>query len=163
MKPHSHSLPLPSLPAPVSALADRDGLARCMALSQAVCEQLGLTDDDEQAVRLAVEEACVNVVSHGYKGKEPGLLGLTFELPNGHTLQAHIRDQATPFHPDQAPMPSLSDDVEDRPVGGLGWMLIRQMMPPVSYTSTAQGNTLVLQRELQQPVALAAGPSQPLP
>ena len=152
MKPPSPSTHLPALPPAVHALADRDGLTRCMALSETTCQQLALSNDDQQAVRLAVEEACVNVVNHGYKGVAPGLLSLEFRLPDAHTLQALIGDQAVPFFPDEAPTPDLLADVDDRPVGGLGWMLIRQMMPPVDYISDAQGNTLVLQRSLQQPV-----------
>ncbi len=153
MNTHHPSPYLPALPAPVRALADRDGLTRCLDLSETVCLQLGLSADDMQAVRLSVEEACVNVVSHGYKGQAPGLLGLSFHLVDPHTLQAHIQDQATPFHPDQAPPPDLLADVEDRPIGGLGWMMIRQMMPPVDYISNANGNTLVLERHLQEPLA----------
>lgn len=133
--------------------ANREGLAQCMALSETVCRQLALSNEDEQAVRLAVEEACVNVVNHGYKGQEPGLLQLEFRLADNQTLQARIGDQAKPFFPNEAPTPDLLADVDDRPIGGLGWMLIRQMMPPVDYISDAHGNTLILQRVLQQPVA----------
>lgn len=153
MTPHPPSPGQPGLPPPVRALANRDGLARCLALAEAVCQQLDLSGDDTQAVRLSVEEACVNVVSHGYKGREPGLLGLAFHLVNPHTLQAHIQDEAPPFHPDRAPTPDLMADVEDRPIGGLGWMMIRQLMPPVDYISDASGNTLVLERQLQHPLA----------
>lgn len=142
---------MPDLPPGVQVLADRDGLASCLALSEAVCQRLALSPEDSQAVRLAVEEACVNVVNHGYKGRPPGLLSLAFVLLDHQTLQAHIGDQAPPFHPDQAPQPDLLADADDRPVGGLGWMLIRQMMPPVDYSSSEQGNVLVLQRALQQP------------
>jgi len=124
-----------------------------MALSDTTCQQLALSNDDLQAVRLAVEEACVNVVNHGYKDRAPGLLSLEFRLPDAQTLQALIGDQAVPFFPNEAPpTPDLLADIDNRPVGGLGWMLIRQMMPPVNYISDAQGNTLVLQRSLQQPV-----------
>ena len=153
MTPHTPAPSQPGLPPPVSTLANREGLARCLSLAETVCQQLGLADDDMQAVRLSVEEACVNVVSHGYKDREPGLLGLAFHVVNPHTLQAHIQDQAPPFHPDQAPVPDLLADVDDRPIGGLGWMLIRQMMPPVDYISDANGNTLVLERHLQQSLA----------
>lgn len=119
-----------------------------MALTQAVCSGLALSGDDAHAVRLAVEEACANVVHHGYRSRLPGPLGLEFRWTGPHTLQAHIHDQAPAFHPDWAPAPDVSSDTQDRPVGGLGWMLIRQLMPPVAYTSHPHGNTLVLQRQV---------------
>ena len=134
----------------IHTTAHTDGLARCRELTQQVCTRLGLESEDAHAIQLAVEEACTNVVVHGYKGVSAGSLGLSFALLDGHHLLARIHDHAAPFHPDQAPTPDLSSDVDDRPVGGLGWLLIRQMMPPIDYRSDATGNTLVLQRTLRQ-------------
>lgn len=134
----------------VHTTARPEGLAQCQTLTREVCERLSLDAEDGYAVRLAVEEACTNLVNHGYKHQPPGPLSLRFVLIGGCHLQAHIRDQAAPFHPDQAPAPDLVSDAEHRPVGGLGWMLIRQMMPPLDYRSDDTGNTLVLQRQLRR-------------
>jgi methionyl-tRNA formyltransferase len=132
----------------IRTIAQPDGLVRCRELTQQVCKRLELDAEDAHAVQLAVEEACTNVVVHGYKGMSPGLLELGFTLLDGRHLLAHIHDHAPPFHPDQAPTPDLSADVDERPVGGLGWLLIRQMMPPIDYRIDPTGNTLVLNRTL---------------
>ena len=116
-----------------------------------------MADDDRQAVRLAVEEACTNVVDHGYAGQAAGPLSLVFRLTAADTLEAQIRDQAPPFHPDQARLPDLLSDSDDRPVGGLGWYFIKQVMTEVDYTSSTEGNCLYLRRRLSAKTATPEG------
>jgi serine/threonine-protein kinase RsbW len=135
----------------VCVRADLDGLARCLALSQASCARWGLCDEDSQALRLAVEEACTNIVDHGYPSGLPGPLTLEFCFPEPGWAEAHIFDQATPFHPDDATEPDLAAALEDRPIGGLGWFFIKQVMTEVTYRSDAQGNALCLRRRLVSP------------
>lgn len=137
--------------AAVQVSGDRVGLARCLALVEAVCAGLALEPDDALAVRLAVEEACSNVVDHGYAGREPGPLALSFSLPEPDVLLAQVRDQAPAFHPDQAPAPDLLAEADERAIGGLGWHLIRQVMTAWDYTSGADGNCLSLARRLATP------------
>lgn len=138
----------------VCVRADRDGLARCLALTEATCTKLALGDEDTMALRLAVEEACTNIVDHGYPAGQAGPLSLTFSAPQPGWLEARIDDQATPFHPDNAREPDLLASVEDRPIGGLGWFFIKQVMTQVDYHSDDQGNRLRLLRRLTTPPAL---------
>lgn len=151
--PTAHAQPIQAL----HVHADRNGLADCLALTESVCHLLALADVDAQAVRLAVEEACSNVVEHGYGDRPAGPLDLAFRLAAPDMLEAEVGDQAPPFHPDQAPEPDLLSDSDDRPIGGLGWFFIRQVMTEVAYTSTASGNRLVLRRKLTTPVAIGVG------
>lgn len=158
----THAVPLPSplSPAPPLAVvrvqADREGLAQCLALVESVCARLTLAPGDAQAVHLAVEEACSNVVGHGYAGQTPGPLELTFHLVAPDVLQAEVADRAPPFHPDEAPEPDLLSDSDDRAIGGLGWFFIRQVMTEVDYLSTDQGNRLILRRKLAAPVSASS-------
>lgn len=156
-----HLPPLSAAPlAVVRVQADREGLAQCLALVESVCGHLALAAEDAQAVHLAVEEACSNVVGHGYAGQAPGPLELAFHLAAPDVLQAEVADRAPPFHPDEAPEPDLLSDSDDRPIGGLGWFFIRQVMTEVDYLSTDQGNRLILRRKLATPVS---APSQGTP
>jgi serine/threonine-protein kinase RsbW len=134
--------------ASIDTLADTAGLAACLQLTTDLCERLALADDDAQAIRLAVEEACTNVVNHGYAGQAVGPLALSFHLADDDCLQARIRDKAKPFHPDEAPEPDLLSESSDRPIGGLGWFFIKQVMTSVAYASDSHGNCLFLTRKL---------------
>jgi serine/threonine-protein kinase RsbW len=149
-------LPTPQTPRAAAAdavcvRADRDGLAHCLALSRATCARWGLGDEDSQALRLAVEEACTNIVDHGYPTDRPGPLTLEFRFSEPGWAEVHIFDRATPFHPDDAHEPDLSAELDDRPIGGLGWFFIKQVMTDVTYRSDAQGNALCLRRRLVSP------------
>lgn len=159
MTPTEH-VPPPTPNEPLGAvqvLANREGLTACLALTERLCTQWALAGEDAQAVRLAVEEACSNVVEHGYAGQPPGPLTLAFHLVAPDVLEAQVCDQAQPFHPSDAPQPDLLSDSDDRPIGGLGWFFIQQVMTEVTYTSQASGNCLCLRRKLASPVAAPAG------
>ncbi len=142
-----------------SGTADRAGVAGCLAWSEHLCAQLPMDEAGAFALRLAIEEVCVNIADHGYGGQAPGPLSVgVWHHPCGPQphMEVHIRDQATPFHPEDAPEPDLSASVQARRVGGLGWFLIRQLMDSIAYTTTAQGNCLRMVKHLSAQVGVGA-------
>lgn len=152
--------PLPDKPHAVlissfEGRADPAGLARCMQLTEQVCQQLHIGEEDRYAVQLAVEEACTNIVDHAYAGGAPGPLLLQFWLDqpgSARELILLIRDEAPGFDPNSAPAPDLSVSVEDRPIGGLGWFLIKNVMDAFEHTAlTPTGNRLRLLKRLSGP------------
>lgn len=95
-------------------------------------------------VKLAVEEACTNIILHGYADKEPGPIKLTLEADD-HRIRVSIEDNAPAFAPDGIAQPDLQSDWQEREVGGLGWHLIRQVMDETHYRSDPEkGNRLTL-------------------
>ena len=108
------------------------------------CRSAGATDGDEFALKLAVEEACVNVIVHGYAGREPGPVSVAFRSdPDRYVVT--IEDRAAPFQPDALPEPDLASGWNEREIGGLGWWLIRKMVDEVEYESRpGRGNRLTL-------------------
>ncbi|MBY0465879.1 MAG: ATP-binding protein [Burkholderiales bacterium] len=140
--------------------ANREGLTHCMALSETICGQLNLGAEDAYAIRLAVEEACTNIVNHGYAGTEPGPMQLAFKLrqaDDARQVIIELQDAATPFHPEDAKAPDVLSDAEDRAVGGLGWFFIQSTMDEVHYRSEGGNNCLTLTRTLTAPVAPSGG------
>jgi anti-sigma regulatory factor (Ser/Thr protein kinase) len=137
-----------------TGLADRDGLASCMALTDEAATRLSLSEEDMFALRLAVEEACTNIVAHGYAGHAPGPMSvemwLTRPAATSGQLTVLIRDRATPFHPDNAKEPDLDADADERAIGGLGWFFIKSLMNEVTYDSEDGGNCLRLVKLLTQ-------------
>jgi serine/threonine-protein kinase RsbW len=108
------------------------------------CERAGATPSDEFAVKLAVEEACVNVMTHGYVGREPGPISVTFRS-DPERFVVTIADLAEPFQPETVPEPDLKSGWIEREIGGLGWWLIRKMVDDVEYESRpGSGNRLTL-------------------
>jgi anti-sigma regulatory factor (Ser/Thr protein kinase) len=81
---------------------------------------------------------------YGYSGGRTGPITVEYRLDDG-AVTLTILDQAPPFPPDQAPEPPIDADVTARPIGGLGWHLVKRMMDEISYCSDPRGgNRLTL-------------------
>jgi anti-sigma regulatory factor (Ser/Thr protein kinase) len=110
-------------------------------------EQAGLEAGlDEVAIcrcQLAVDEACTNIIEHGYEGEGRGSIDLLCE-PGAGELVITIVDHAKPFDPDAIPEPTLNASLEDMQVGGLGLYFMRQVMDAVEFTYADGNNKLVL-------------------
>ena len=92
---------------------------------------------------MAMNEATTNVIEHGYHGR-PGILEVEVEY-DGDTLVVRVRDQAPVFDPALAPAPDLTLPLEQRPFGGMGVHLMRQLTDELSYRTRCDGwNELVL-------------------
>ncbi|HEX4852869.1 MULTISPECIES: SpoIIE family protein phosphatase [Arenimonas] len=92
-------------------------------------------------VHLVVEEVACNVIDHGAEdGREPTLeLVATVE---GNQLSMEFRDDGRPFDPLSQPTPDLYADIADRPIGGLGVHLIRELAEDVAYARDDGQNIL---------------------
>lgn len=99
---------------------------------------------------VVLDEVATNIVSHGYAGMPPGPLRVVVACePSRVTLT--IADRAQPFDPAQAPPPDLTSDWEARPIGGLGWHLVRHLTDELRYTTDPHGgNVLMLVKRLNR-------------
>lgn len=110
-------------------------------LEQAVLV-LGGSEDDAGDLVLAVNEAVTNVLLHGYNS-QPGPVILCVEVANDD-LRVILTDSAPPFDPTRVPPPDIFLPLEDRPLGGLGVHMMRQLTDELVYTVTENGkNELV--------------------
>jgi anti-sigma regulatory factor (Ser/Thr protein kinase) len=107
------------------------------------CQGFGLDCRTAYDVRLAVDEACTNVIQHAYAGRG-GRVKITID-----TIKCGVRvticDWGTPFDPLAVPTPDVAAPLEERPLGGLGLFLMRQMMDEVDFQfDTDDGNRLTM-------------------
>ena len=121
-----------------------ENLPALLRFVEDACGRAGASASDVFAVKLAVEEACVNVMTHGYVGRDAGPISIAI-ASDPERFVVTIADQATPFDPDTIPDPDLKAGWSEREIGGLGWWLIRKMIDEVSYESRpGDGNRLTL-------------------
>ena len=121
-------------------------------------EQLRAAEMDSVNARkaeLASEEALVNIIHHAYKEKT-GNIDIEFTAIAGVQVEIEIRDTGPPFNPLQQkttfdPLASI----EEREIGGLGILFIRQYMDEVRYRRDKDTNVLILIKRLN-----VTGPSQ---
>ena len=118
---------------------------------EGACAGAGLPEDVALAERLAAEEACTNVIRHGYRGVAPGPVAVGIAREASRVVVT-IEDRGIPFDPADAPPPPVDGPAEARPLGGLGWHLIRQVMDEVHHAHDARtGNRLTLVKHLPPP------------
>lgn len=120
-----------------------ESLADIRAFVAQAAEQAGLGERAVYAVRLAVDEACTNIIEHAYGGEGRGEIECTCVIkPQGLTII--LRDRGKPFAPDSIPPPDLSLPIEELPLRGAGLHLIRKLMDEVTFRFSEEGNELTL-------------------
>jgi serine/threonine-protein kinase RsbW len=116
-------------------------------IDSACREHPGMDDAFIYDMKLAVDEACTNIITHGYAGMDPGSVILALELDEGQ-VRMTITDFGHPFEPSEVPIPDIEAALEDRPAGGFGLYFIYQTMDDVDYITTEDGNCLILTKRL---------------
>ena len=97
--------------------------------------------------KLAVDEACTNVVKHGYKGMSGGFIEIVI-TGNGREFSIAIHDTGRGFDLRNVKSPDLKMYVETRKRGGLGVFIMNQLMDEVRYRAGHDGNVLTMVKRL---------------
>ncbi|WP_420456394.1 ATP-binding protein [Rubrivirga sp.] len=141
--------PRPTARPEITRPATRAHLPALLAFLDRAVAEGGVGDDVLFPLHLAVEEACANVIAHGYAGGA-GPLTLGVEVGPG-AVAVTLTDEARPFDPASAPLPP-SGPADERPVGGLGWHLIRETTDEVRHEAVpGGGNRLTLVKHRPPP------------
>ena len=68
--------------------------------------------------------------------------------PDPPAVKITFADSGIPFDPLNAPPPDVNLPAEERPIGGLGIFLVRELMDDVSYRYENGKNTLAFEKRL---------------
>jgi anti-sigma regulatory factor (Ser/Thr protein kinase) len=107
------------------------------------CARSGVRPEVSDALVLATDEVCANVVLHGYGVNDPGPLAVAVEC-TGDATRVTITDAGRPFDPASAAAPTLDAPWQERAVGGLGWLLVRQLVDELRYERCSETNRVTL-------------------
>ena len=127
----------------IEAPAELDQLESLLGFVTGFLQERGVRTDRIPPVRLAVEEALVNVFNYAYPDGK-GAVELRIDTQEDGDIVLEIVDWGVPFDMVSAPEPDLNEDVDHRKVGGLGLVLIRKMAKKVRYLRKDQRNKLTL-------------------
>ena len=114
-----------------------------------MCNSLDAPLNVTAQVQLAVEEAVVNVMDYAYPAGTRGELTVEVQADD-EQLQFIIRDTGIPFDPTTTPEIDTTLSAKDRPIGGLGIHLVRQIMDDVQYRRIGEFNVLTLIKKYQK-------------
>ena len=115
---------------------------------QQVTERLGIEASLAKQIKLAVEEAVVNVMDYAYPAGMTGDIDV-LAMSDGQWLKFVITDRGVAFDPTEKEKADTTLTVEERPVGGMGILLVRELMDSINYERTDGQNVLTLKKKIE--------------
>ena len=121
----------------------------CLAeFVETICESAGVSHSLMMNLDLALEEAVTNVMLYAYPEGTTGQVEVECMSEDG-LLTFQIRDAGAPFDPTQQADADVTLGVQERPIGGLGIFLVRQIMDEVRYERKNDKNVLTLVKRIE--------------
>lgn len=116
-------------------------------IDRACSEHLAIDQRTRYDLKLAVEEACANVITHGYADMNPGSIILRLEFDPEQVLVT-LTDFGHPFEPYEPDAPDVEASLEDGLTHGFGLYFIYRTMDHIDYTTAVDGNHLTFVKRL---------------
>jgi sigma-B regulation protein RsbU (phosphoserine phosphatase) len=112
---------------------------------QEVIEEIGCSKKLISDVVIAINEACMNIMQHAYKGDKSGEILLEIQKDSGD-LKVLLTDYAEPVDPEMI----RPRELEDVKPGGLGTYFIREIMDECVYGNldNSAGNFLKMRKKI---------------
>ena len=123
-------------------------VTRFSSFMKSVIERLDIEKSLGRQLRLAVEEAVVNVINYAYPDDTEGDITVKM-MSDGETLQCQIIDSGIPFDPTTKEKVDITLSAAERQVGGLGILLVRELMDSINYERKDEQNVLTLTKKIK--------------
>jgi len=117
-------------------------------------EQLGLAPDRRLEIELVLEEFLTNIIHYAYP-KGGGEVEVSYFLEGHLRFCLSLKDWGRSFNPLETGSPDLDSDLDQRPIGGLGVYLARQLADKIAYQYEAGANQVTLCFDLTPPAAVS--------
>lgn len=112
-----------------------------------MCEEMGWGTELVFNLNLVLEEAMTNVIMYAHP--EGGEHDIVLEARHDDgLLSLTVKDDGIAFDPTEVPEADVTLSAEERPIGGLGIFLIRQIMDGVCYERIDGQNVLTMTKKL---------------
>ncbi len=112
-----------------------------------VCAELDVPPKTVNSLKLAIDEACSNIIRHAYRERK-GSIQVTIAPHGPNNLLVSLVDQGESFDLNRVRVPDLRRYVATGRKGGLGLFLMNRLMDEVAYNVTSSGNVLTMKKNL---------------
>jgi serine/threonine-protein kinase RsbW len=103
----------------------------------------GFNEQSVEQFKVAVDEACTNVIKHAYNGNESCELDIRV-IVDSDRCTVCIRDEGRAFRPQEYAEPDIFKLAKRRQAGGFGVHIMRRLMDHVEYSSEGNVNEVRL-------------------
>ncbi len=116
---------------------------------QSVASRLNLSSSVASQLMLAVEEAVVNVMNYAYPIGTHGEVSIE-AIASEVSVKFIITDQGKAFDPTLGGNADTTLSAEERPIGGLGILLVQQLMDTINYERVDGKNVLTIKKMIKK-------------
>ncbi|MFQ5571149.1 MAG: ATP-binding protein [Rhodothermales bacterium] len=106
-------------------------------------QEADFPEDAVEHFKIAVDEACTNVIEHAYGGQSDREVDIAIII-DADKFTIRIRDKGLPFDQSTYQEPDLLELTRHRKGGGLGVHIIRRLMDRVEYRKRGRVNEIRL-------------------
>ena len=122
-------------------------LARVSEFMESVCEELELDMHQSMKLQLVIEEMTTNMIFYAYPEGTSADITLTAES-DGKELTFVLSDTGKPFDPTAKEDADTETNPMDRDQGGMGILIVKNIMNEVSYQRLDGENRLTMKKTL---------------
>ena len=126
---------------------DISEIARLNEFVEEIGNEFSLSPEVVFNLTLVLEEAVVNIINYAYPKEDHESIYLSAKLHNDSIILV-LTDTGKEFDPTMAPEADITLSADERPIGGLGIFLIRQILNEVKYERIDGKNVLTLEKKL---------------
>lgn len=122
-------------------------LARVAEFMEGVCDELQLDMHVAMKLQVAMEEMVTNVIFYAYPEGTSADIKLTAES-DGKELTFVLSDSGKPFDPTAKEDADIDMNPMDREQGGMGILIVKNIMNEVTYQRLGDMNQLTMKKKL---------------
>ena len=126
--------------------ADENNLSEVRDFMADICARAGFSKRETSNTKLAVDEACTNIIKHAYR-KKGGEIRIDVQA-EPERVEVNIFDRGEPFDWSKVEDPDLEEYVEIGKKGGLGIFLMNRLMDELDYSASSAGNRLYMAKSI---------------
>ena len=122
-------------------------LSRVAEFMEGICDELQLDMHVAMKLQLAIEEMVTNVIFYAYPEGTNANITLSVES-DGKELTFVLSDTGKPFDPTAKKDADIDVNPMDREQGGMGILIVKNIMNDVSYQRLGDTNQLTMKKKL---------------
>lgn len=125
---------------------DLGSLSSCMEEITRALEDAGCAAEDVFAANLFIEEIVTNTLKYGFISCPAGPIDLVVEAGDDGVC-VEVGDTGDPFNPFEQAAPDMTLPAAERPIGGLGIHLVKNLATECSYSRLGTRNVVRVKKK----------------
>jgi anti-sigma regulatory factor (Ser/Thr protein kinase) len=113
---------------------------------ESFCLKHNVENTAVQKMNVVLDEIINNIINYGYPQEEERLISVKITIENS-SMTLIITDDGVAFNPFSIDKPDLSLSLEDRPIGGVGLHIVKNLMDSYAYERVSDRNIVEIVKD----------------